>query len=99
MEALNFCILNNNDTNIFIGDDVVYSTDGFRIYQYKLSTLMTNKVLINTQLVKSVVCFNNIKEYAITKGWIHFRDDDGSIISVRKYDTSQYPYIFKRLLI
>ena len=90
-EALNFCILNDNNTNIFIGDDVVYSTDGFRIYQYKLSTLMTNKVLINTQLVKSVVCFNNIKGYAITKGWIHFRDDDGSIISVRKYDTSQYP--------
>jgi len=92
-EALDFCTLTSStmSTNIYISGTTVYATDGFRIYRYTLDTPVKENILFDTQLAKSVVSFGTAKEYAVTKGWLHFRDSEGSIISIRRANVSQYP--------
>lgn len=62
---------------------VIESTDGYRIFRYKLGTkLPIDSVLIPAASLNSVIRINPNK-VASGKGWIHFKNDEGTVISCR----------------
>ena len=62
---------------------IVESSDGYRIFRYKLGEkLPINSVLIPASSITSVIRINPTK-VADGNGWIHFKNEEGTVISCR----------------
>jgi DNA polymerase III sliding clamp (beta) subunit (PCNA family) len=63
-------------TCLFIEDEWIVSTDGHRISEYKMKSIMDCSILVPAAAAMELVKFN-VKKYAIGAGWIFFFTSDG----------------------
>jgi len=71
-------------TCIHLAPDYIEAMDNFQAMRVKVKTKIRKEVLIRRDSL-SQSCNLNIKEMAETKRWIHFKTEEGLIISCRKY--------------
>jgi len=69
-------------SNISIDGDKAYSTDGFRMTRYNLSSEIEDTFLINRSLVPDISKINPI-DYQINQNWVHLKNKKGVIFSFR----------------
>ena len=63
----------------------VEATDGFRIYRFELNAFDCEEFLLPTNSAKKVVDLNPV-QIANSEGWVHFKNEIGTIISCRVFD-------------
>jgi len=61
----------------------VFATDNFRIGWFILSQEIPHQFLLPKKAVLQVMKLTDLKTYAVTDGWVHFRNDKGVIFSSR----------------
>jgi len=67
----------------------IEACDNYQIARYPLKTGIANDVLIRQTSLKGVVN-TELSEFSETENWMHFRKQDGPMISCRRY-AEQYP--------
>lgn len=85
---------------IHVHNASVTSSDNYRITRFdmgkKAAKTFPDALLISAVAAKSIVEYKPI-EYALTDGWIHFRNDDGALFSCRRVLEETYPDFTKFL--
>lgn len=93
VEGIGTCKMLKNGTPMsgiyFEGKDVV-STDGFQINRCILKSDLP-KFWISDNSANELLKFNNLKEIQQQGSWVHFKAEDGSILSVKTLDSSKFP--------
>jgi hypothetical protein len=99
VEAVNLCIQvaskNESDqmlTCLYVSGKDVVATDNVRIAHYKMKTAM-DEIMIKASELRALVSISPTK-YAVTQSWIHFKNDDGCIFSIRRVKGT-YPDMLK----
>lgn len=72
----------NNLFCVYVKDKAIYSGDGHRLSILNLDSKM-EEVLIPSTTIPDIVTFNNFDECAVSRGWIHFANNDGLILSCK----------------
>jgi len=79
---------------IHVNGQFIESSDNFRLTQYnmgkKAKKSFPEPLLIPASSIKQVLQYDPIK-YTRTEGWIHFKNEDGIIISCRIFADDNYP--------
>lgn len=79
-------------TCVYVNEKNCVSSDNNRI-SHAVLTSDIDEMFIKASEVKNLIDTNPI-EYAITKAWLHFKNKDGCIFSIRKQD-GKYPDFFQ----
>ena len=69
-------------TAVHITAEGLESTDRYRIAQYAVKTNFKENVLLPGEYVRAI-CSISPTHFAISEGWIHFKNEDGIICSAR----------------
>lgn len=87
----------SNDTSqprltcVYIREDgVITGSDGYRLVRCKGAPLPIKSFLLPARNAVEVVKLQPV-EVALEKGWVHFRNKEGSVISCRKMDDDYVP--------
>jgi len=75
-------------TCIHIKGDYIEACDIYTLTRYTMSGKM-REIIIPSDIVKELER-NDFQEYSITKGWVHFKDEDNLIFSSRTFK-AKYP--------
>jgi hypothetical protein len=78
---------------VHITEKYIESCDGYQAVKYKIKFPQKVNILVKADALSSIVS-NNISDFAITKYWIHFKNDNGLILSCRKWELD-YPDLSK----
>jgi len=80
-------------TGIHLNEDgFVEGTDGYQITRYEFQNkLPIRTTLIRYDLVAKIVTLNPIKVSDSDPGWIHFTNEEGSVVSCRIFDETKFP--------
>uniref|UniRef100_A0A6M3IQV9 DNA polymerase n=1 Tax=viral metagenome TaxID=1070528 RepID=A0A6M3IQV9_9ZZZZ len=76
-------------TCIHIHPEWIESCDGFQLTRCTMSTGVAKSILVRGKAMRQVGQLGMI-EFCETGSWIHFRNDSGLVLSVRKY-VEEYP--------
>jgi len=79
-------------TCLYVSGEDVISTDNVRIAHYSMESSMEEMMIKATEM-KAILDIKPSK-YCITKSWIHFKNNDGCIFSIRSIKGS-YPNMLK----
>lgn len=95
-KAVSFCLFSasKDDSkailqNIHIKGQFVESCDNYRLTRYNMGDSLDDELLIPAEAAKDIVS-HKPTEYAITEGWLHFRNDEDVTFSCRKFE-AEYP--------
>lgn len=105
LTAVRFCRLScSNDmsrpelTCVYIHDNIVDSSDGYRISRYTLKEKMpVDDFLLPATTAQELLAYD-IKEIAQGEGWVHFRTEE-TIFSCRVFQEDEFPDIEKFLIL
>lgn len=99
VEAVNLCIhiasKSESDqmlTCLYIKDKDMVATDNIRIAHFKMQSPV-DEMMIKASEMKAILDIKPTK-YAATKSWVHFKNDDGCIFSIRRIK-GNYPDMLK----
>jgi hypothetical protein len=84
--ALSTVFLGANRTNydgVFVKDNKVYATDSHRLLTYELPEPVP-MFWIDSQSQADLLKLGGLVDIAVSKRWVHFRDDTGTIVSVKR---------------
>jgi len=88
IELVGGCACKDQDyfflTCIHIHPEWIEASDSYQIARYKLSSGFSESVLIKQTTIKQITNLDLVK-YSLSDGWIHFYDDAGLTVSVRKH--------------
>lgn len=99
-KAVQFCLFSASKDankavlmNIHVFDQFVESCDNYRVTQYDMGKdaegVFDEELLIPASAAKDIIV-NKPVEYAITDGWLHFRNEDDITFSCRYFE-AEYP--------
>lgn len=71
-------------TCLHVGPDVVEATDNFQMTRYPLETGFDKSTLIPSGSVRNILGLD-LREFALTDSWAHFKDSRGLVYSCRAY--------------
>jgi DNA polymerase III sliding clamp (beta) subunit (PCNA family) len=77
----------------------VEGSDTFRIAQYEVSDKIPISFLIPATIVHDVIKLKPNKISKGSKGWLHFKTEEGTIISCRVFENEDYPDTSKHMQI
>ena len=80
-------------TCIHLGPEYIEACDNLQVMRCKVKTGLKNSVLVRGTSIKSITSLG-MDQAAMTKSWIHFRNQAGLIFSCRRY-TENYPSLDK----
>jgi len=90
IDAIDFCVFSASTnmsrpelTCLFISKNIVQSCDGFRMSEYNMGKSKVEKEFLLPATSAILLKDYAPKEYAITKGWGHFKNGQGTIFSCR----------------
>lgn len=98
-KAMEFCMFSTSSEKnkpllqcIHMVDDIAEATDNFRIMRYFLpeKEFFPFALLLHAAYVRVLLDYNPV-EAALTDGWAHFRNADGTIFSCRVMNAADYP--------
>lgn len=72
-------------TNLCVRGEYLFSSDGFRLMRYKLACEVDEELLIPNAIIGDIARLAPV-EYQKVKGWVHFRNSEGAILSFRVQD-------------
>jgi hypothetical protein len=78
-------------TCIFFTEKNIFCGESFRVSKYEMEEKVTESFLFKASSVSELKVINPTK-YMVTNSWIHFRNKDKNIMSVRKALYPKYPY-------
>lgn len=82
-------------TCVHIASDRVEASDRFQIARFDVNTGFDSDTLIRAESLQRILGFD-MSECCETRSWVHFRNSEGLVISVRKYE-EQYPDVTKHV--
>ena len=82
---------NSSLSGVYVNGSKVVSTDEMRINLFNLDTEM-DTFWISNQSAMELIKINDLKEYSITKAWVHFRNKDGVLFSCKRLNQEKYPF-------
>lgn len=89
MDAVDFCLFSASTEStggvlqcLHMHNDVVESCDNFRLTQYFLTSHFPMPLLIPASSLKHLINYLP-NEYALTDGWAHFKNEEGTTFSCR----------------
>lgn len=65
------------------------ASDRFQIARYKIALQLTKEILVKAEVLRSIVQ-RGVSQYAVSDDWLHFKNANGLIMSVRLY-VDEYP--------
>ena len=71
-------------TCVHLTPDCVESTDRYQIARYPISTGLTRDMLVRGESIKKIVPLD-MTQFSETPSWIHFRNENGLVLSCRRY--------------
>ena len=71
-------------TCVHIHPDYVESCDRFQIVRYALKTGVAKSTLVRAESMKKILGLG-MSEMSETDAWVHFRNSDGLVLSIRRY--------------
>lgn len=92
--ALGVCQMANNKTQlsgVYINDRTMMSSDGNQLNMYEL-TLKLPTCWLSENSVKELLKLNKITGMQVVDSWAHFRNEDGTIFSVKTLQADSYPF-------
>ncbi len=92
--ALGVCKMAVNKTSlagIYFNNDVVLSTDGFQINQFRFDKLKFPKFWISDNSATELLKFSTFKKIQVNGNWVHFGFEDGTIFSVKTLMVDKFP--------
>jgi len=102
IDGISICKFSGNRSSlsgIFISECFICSTDEIRINWYDMDSNFTEPVWISDDVIQELLKLNNIKQYAISDSWIHFKTEDETIFSCKRLAQDKYPFEKIRALI
>lgn len=93
IEGIGTCKMLSNKTpmsGIFFEGKNVISTDGFQINVCEIQEKLP-KFWISDNSANELLKFTNLKEIQQQGNWVHFKAEDGSILSVKTLDSEKFP--------
>jgi hypothetical protein len=75
---------------IHISPSALEASDNVRAIRYRIKTFITQNVLVRGETVDAVSPFG-MNKGCETQNWLHFRNPMGLRISVRKWESTEYP--------
>lgn len=92
IDALSFCLFSVGKdmsrpvlTCLHLTDNLIESCDNFRLTQYKVSDGLFKQILLPSKAAIELIKYEPIR-YALTDGWIHFKDTEDLIFSCRAFE-------------
>ena len=73
-------------TCVYVKDNICVSSDNSRVSYVTLDSPL-EEMFIQASEIKNLIAIEP-KEYAISKSWLHFRNEDGCVFSIRKIEGS-----------
>ncbi len=80
---------------IMVTPKFMQATNGYRLSKYKFSSKLKHKDFLIPQEVIPILTsanFKGLNEIARSDGWIHFRNDDGVILSTRTIENAVHKF-------
>ena len=93
VEGIGTCKMLKNGTpmsGIYFEGKNVLSTDGYQVNLCKLKSDLP-KFWISDSSANELLKFNNLKSIQQQGNWVHFKAEDGSILSVKTLDAEKFP--------
>lgn len=99
VEVASFSVSNNAITPVLnylnVDGEYMYSCDNKRVTKYKMDSPVEDSLMIHRVMLSELIKYN-AKQYALGNGWLHFKTDDGVVLSVRTTGMT-YPDVNKFL--
>lgn len=76
-------------TCVHLTADCVEATDRYQIARYPIQTGLSRDILVRGESIKKIIPLDMTK-YSETDSWIHFKNENGLILSCRRY-LDEYP--------
>lgn len=95
IEGISICNFSANKSvlsGVHVSDNIITSTDEIRINWYEMDTPITSSFWISDQAVSELIKLNNIKKYAVSDSWVHFKTEDETIFSCKRLAQDKYPF-------
>lgn len=71
-------------TCVHLHPEYIEACDGFQVLRYFLDLGIDDSALVRADAIKSVVG-TGVKDICVDSSWVHFRREDGLIVSYRRY--------------
>ena len=101
MDGVAICKMSSNKSNfagIYVNGNDILSTDGYQINLYTTKRMMP-KFWIDDSRASELLKIKNFKKVQTSKTWVHFKNDDGVVFSLKTLNDVNYPYGKVRKLI
>ena len=94
MEGLAICKMNGNKSSfagVYVNGNDILSTDSYQINLFTTKNLMP-KFWIDDSRVNELLKIKNFKKVQTSKTWVHFKNEDGVVFSLKTLNDANYPY-------
>jgi hypothetical protein len=97
-DAVRFCLpfASGNTSHgiaqcVVVRDEAVYASDNNRFIKHEIAGSVKGQIAIPKKNAETIMSYD-IKEYDVSKAWVHFRDSEGAVFSCRMF-AGTYPDI------
>lgn len=75
---------------VCVSGNLMVSTDSVRMNRYQMKSEM-KPFWIDDPAIADLLKLDEVRMYALSEAWVHFRLDDGTIFSCKRKDHTKYP--------
>lgn len=92
LEAVKLCNFENKTkfTGLYAEKNKVVSTDGNQMHLFNLKNSIFPKVLFPNKTIEEVLKIKKIKQIQFSDNWVHFKNEEGVILSLKVLDLTNY---------
>lgn len=95
IDGIGTCLFSNNKSilaGVHVENNTITSTDEIRISQYNaLDKFINSSFWITDGAVHELIKLDHPKQWALSKSWVHFLTEHGTIFSCKQLSCNNYP--------
>lgn len=94
VSAAKLCFIAGNKTpfaGLFVSGDAMCSTNSLTINRHKFDGANLPQFWVEDAAIKGLFGFDGLKDLGVTDTWVHFKGEDGTVLSCRTKDTAGFP--------